>query len=697
MARTRAQGRQITTGHPATQKSSSNIAGKKRSRDEVDDDNTNKPSRGASKSDTKKAKALDESMQRTVNKMLTSYGSLPLSDLGLPNPSSANPENVLALVLNAMLTSARISHELAFKSVKCLIEAGYQDIKTLTRSTWEERTDVLTSGGYTRYREKTSTALGDLAQLVVEKYNGDLNHLLSKASSDPTRIRQLIKEIKGIGNVGVDIFFNTAQSIWPCLAPFIDPRSMKTAKQCGIGDDVRAIWRTIEEDSENMCRLANALTKENSLEYTGILDSTIHLDRIASGSEGPEINWTADLHLKIVTDDFSISSANLLDEKAVLVIDKMAFCYVDGFCTANSSDINIFNETNESVDRSGIMDSIKQTVAQNLGGAAHQAVSESQQFALEQVPSLTGKVAVITGGSQGIGYGCSHTMLTNDIKKLFILSMSKEVVDGAVNAVKEEMGQESADKMVWLQCDLSDWKQVKETADKIASSTDRIDIMINNAARGIMTYQTTEYGVDRHMALNHMGHVILNSHLLPIMKKTASEGNQVRIAILASNAHQGAPSDCKFESLDELNQDLGPNGQYGRSKLANILYARYLARHLTQSHPNILANATHPGFVDTKMSTQDIHEPYPLGGYAMSVGMAPIKKNIWMGCVSTMFAATKTPKSGEYICPPAIPESGTDLAQNEELGEKLMKLTRDVIKEKTYADSAAKGCPFQDY
>ncbi|KAL8946966.1 MAG: hypothetical protein Q9222_006706 [Ikaeria aurantiellina] len=343
------------------------------------------------------------------------------------------------------------------------------------------------------------------------------------------------------------------------------------------------------------------------------------------------------------------------------------------------------------------METIKQTVAQNFGGPAHQAVSESQQFALEQVPSLSGKVAVITGGSEGIGYGCSHTMLTHGIKKIFILSVSQDVVDGAVKAVTEEMGQEAAAKIVWLQCDLSDWKKVVECANKIASQTDRIDIMINNAARGIMTYQTTDYGVDRHMAVNHMGHVILNSHLLPIMKKTASDGSTVRIAILASNAHQAAPSDVKFESLDEMNQDLGPNGQYGRSKLAGILYARYLARHLTQSHPNILANATHPGFVDTKMSTEDIHEPYPLGGYAMSIGMAPIKKDIMLGCVSTMFAATKTSKSGEYICPPAVPESGNSLAQNAELGEQLMKFTRDLVKEKTYEDSAAKGCPFKDY
>lgn len=216
----------------------------------------------------------------------------------------------------------------------------------------------------------------------------------------------------------------------------------------------------------------------------------------------------------------------------------------------------------------------------------------------------------MTGGSQGIGYGVTHTLLKHNIAKVFILSVTKEVVEGARAAVAKEMGQATADKTEWMHCDLSDWKEVKDVAEKIKGSTDRLDILVNNAGRGIMTYQLTDYGVDRHMALNHMGHVVLTSHLLPLMKTTAEKGNVVRIVNLASNLHTSVPKDLKFESLEELNQDLGPNSQYGRSKLAAILYARYFNRKVTQNgHPNVLMNATHPGVVKSKMSTEDIHEP----------------------------------------------------------------------------------------
>lgn len=186
------------------------------------------------------------------------------------------------------------------------------------------------------------------------------------------------------------------------------------------------------------------------------------------------------------------------------------------------------------------------------------------------MPDLSGKVAVVTGGSEGIGFGCTYTLLKHNISKVFVLSVEEEVVKGANAAISKDLGQEAADKTHWLLCDLTDWKKTKEVAEKIKNETDRIDILINNAARGIMTFALTDYGVDRCMALNHMGHVVLTSHLLPLIKKTAEQGNVVRIANQSSNAHIAAPSDTTFDSLDDINRDVGPNGIYGRSKLAGV-------------------------------------------------------------------------------------------------------------------------------
>ena len=107
---------------------------------------------------------------RKLDALLSSYGVHPLQDTSLDGQDEATPETVLSLLYLAMLSSARISHELAYKSLQCLIEAGYQNIETLKKSTWEERTEVLTRGGYTRYREKTATALGELADFIMKEY-----------------------------------------------------------------------------------------------------------------------------------------------------------------------------------------------------------------------------------------------------------------------------------------------------------------------------------------------------------------------------------------------------------------------------------------------------------------------------------------------------------------------------------------------
>ena len=249
-------------------------AGKKREHDEKEVGPANGAKTGVDQPPAKQAKSNDNTRSSRskssrkasgpdkpkLDAMLSAYGVLPLQDLGLDKPNEATPETILALVLHAMLTSARISHQLAYKSVRAVIEAGYHKLETLKQSTWEERTVVLTEGGYTRYREKTATALGELAEFVEREYKGDLNNLLKRANSSPAKTRKFLQEIKGIGKVGADIFFDTAQNVWPSLAPFIDTRSMKTAEKCGLGKDVNAIWEAVDKDPEAMCKLASALT-----------------------------------------------------------------------------------------------------------------------------------------------------------------------------------------------------------------------------------------------------------------------------------------------------------------------------------------------------------------------------------------------------------------------------------------------------
>ncbi|KAG8626125.1 hypothetical protein KVT40_006526 [Elsinoe batatas] len=290
----------------------------------------------------------------------------------------------------------------------------------------------------------------------------------------------------------------------------------------------------------------------------------------------------------------------------------------------SSSSISIATLTiKRTVTTNPAMQAVKDKLAENFTGPAHSAGSRT--FSLDDVPDLSGKVAVVTGGSEG------------------------KTGKDALEAIEEELGADARNKVVYIQND-------------------------------------------------HFGHEVITSHLLPTLKKTADAGHTVRIVNLSSNLHESCPSDTEFKSVEEINKDYGPNAQYSRSKLANLLHARYLHRHLNSQNPKILINATHPGIVDTAQTTTHIHEAYPLLGYGMSAAMKlkPFQKSQFEGACSTMYAATVTNGSGQYICPPAIVEKGSDKSNDEQLQDQLMKITREIIEEKTRPESSAKGCSFKD-
>ncbi|KAL2810784.1 hypothetical protein BJX63DRAFT_401324 [Aspergillus granulosus] len=198
-----------------------------------------------------------EKLQKTIEK----YGHGPLEGTAIEEKAlTGSPDTILAMLFEAMLKAKPISHELTDRTVHKLIDVGYHDIQKLGNATWEERAMVLKDGGYNRYREQGSTNLGALVEFVNDKYDGDLNNLIKKADYDRQRVKELVHEVKGLGDLGVELFFNNVQSVWPSIAPFVDSRSLQTAKEAGFGTDLDAIYADLEQDSVKMCKLANAFS-----------------------------------------------------------------------------------------------------------------------------------------------------------------------------------------------------------------------------------------------------------------------------------------------------------------------------------------------------------------------------------------------------------------------------------------------------
>ncbi|PLB42141.1 uncharacterized protein BDW47DRAFT_97937 [Aspergillus candidus] len=225
--------------------------------DDMRDDTNEDTPLGDEQDQPDEASTNGPKVQRTVEQ----FGRTPLHGTSLAEkPLTATPDTLLAMLLDAMLKSRPISHDLSQRAVKKVLDEGYHDIQTLGDSSWEDRTGVLRDGGYNRYREQGATNLGEAAQFIREKYDGDLNNLLESAHHDRGEVRDRVKELKGLGDMGVDLFFNNVQSVWPEIAPFLDQRSLQTAEQVGIGRDLNSIFEELEGDAMQMSRLANGLS-----------------------------------------------------------------------------------------------------------------------------------------------------------------------------------------------------------------------------------------------------------------------------------------------------------------------------------------------------------------------------------------------------------------------------------------------------
>lgn len=171
---------------------------------------------------------------RTVDALLDTCGTTFAEEAGITLKDTPAP--LYQLLVLATLLSTRIKADIAVAAARELFEAGWTTPEHLRESTWQQRVDALGRAHYRRYDEGTATRLGEGADLLLDRWHGDLRRLRDEAG-DTAGVLRALQEFPGIGPTGAAIFCREVQGVWPMLAPFADRRVADGAKKLGLPTD----------------------------------------------------------------------------------------------------------------------------------------------------------------------------------------------------------------------------------------------------------------------------------------------------------------------------------------------------------------------------------------------------------------------------------------------------------------------------
>ena len=194
--------------------------------------------------------------------------------------------------------------------------------------------------------------------------------------------------------------------------------------------------------------------------------------------------------------------------------------------------------------------------------------------------NISGKVALVTGGSRGIGEMIAEGVVANGVKT-YISSRKADVCD-ATAARLSEMGE-----CISVPADLSTAAGISALAEAIKGEEGQLDILVNNAgaAGGAPSEEFPESGWDKVMDINVKSPFFLTQALLPLLESAASPEDPARIIMVGS--------------VDGLGVNRLPTFSYGPSKAAVHHLTRVLASHLAAR--NVTVNAIAPGPFPSKM------------------------------------------------------------------------------------------------
>ena len=200
---------------------------------------------------------------------------------------------------------------------------------------------------------------------------------------------------------------------------------------------------------------------------------------------------------------------------------------------------------------------------------------------------MHGKTCVITGATSGIGLAAAQALAARGAS-LALVGRDRNRGEAALARVRAAAPDVRARVHY---ADLLSIAEVRRLGGELLAAYPRIDVLVNNAGALFQRREVTQDGLERTFALNQMAYFLLTQ----LLRDRLAASAPARVVSVASRAHERAVLD-----LDDLNLERGYSGwiAYSRSKLANILFTRELARRLAGT--GVTANCLHPGFVASR-------------------------------------------------------------------------------------------------
>ncbi|WP_343522319.1 oxidoreductase [Pedobacter sp.] len=290
----------------------------------------------------------------------------------------------------------------------------------------------------------------------------------------------------------------------------------------------------------------------------------------------------------------------------------------------------------------------------------------------KNINNQSGRTFLITGANSGIGYETAKALYQAGAH----IIMACRDFNRAEEAAKSISSAAETGSLEIVQLNLSNLRDVKDSADQIIKKHNKIDVLINNAGVMIPPASKTSNGFELQFGVNFIGHYALTGYLYPLLKQTANS----RIVTVSSMAYLHGKID--FDNL-KSERDYEPMREYAQSKLANILFSLELQRRIETAGDAVVSIAAQPGANKTELSRHMSDADYQAAVDRIGELMEP-----WQGALPSLFAAVSAEaipgklygpdQDGGYRGYPAespITPHGTDVAVAKQLWDYAEQVT----------------------